>query len=138
MVGASLVSAHELNSAGLTDISVEVKSGEIVGISGLVGSGQTALLKAIFGARQGRKQGLVVNGQVAYVSGDRAGEGVFPLWSILDNIMVSSLRSVTRLGLLNRVKSRGVAQHWFDRLRFRAENVDSPITSLSGVINRRR
>ncbi|HML51182.1 MAG TPA: ATP-binding cassette domain-containing protein [Propionicimonas sp.] len=132
MVGASLVSAHELNSAGLTDISVEVKSGEIVGISGLVGSGQTALLKAIFGARQGRKQGLVVNGQVAYVSGDRAGEGVFPLWSILDNIMVSSLRSVTRLGLLNRVKSRGVAQHWFDRLRFRAENVDSPITSLSG------
>lgn len=130
--GPALVSASKLNGSGLKDVSVEVNSGEIVGVSGLVGSGQTTLLKTIFGARNGRRSNLRVNGRVAYVSGDRAGEGVFPLWSILDNILVSSMRTVNRFGLLSQARSRDVAQHWFDRLRFRAEGVDSPITSLSG------
>jgi len=130
--GRSLVTANGLSTSGLKDVNIEVKSGEVVGISGLVGSGQTTLLKTIFGGRKRRQRGLEVNGKVAYVSGDRAGEGVFPMWSILDNILVSRLRSVTRFGLLNFKASREVAQHWFDRLRFRAESVDSPITSLSG------
>ncbi|PKQ31946.1 MAG: sugar ABC transporter ATP-binding protein [Actinobacteria bacterium HGW-Actinobacteria-2] len=131
-VGAALVVANGLSSDGLSDVSASVHAGEIVGIAGLVGSGQTTLLKTIFAAGKRRRPGLDVYGKVAYVSGDRAGEGVFGLWSILDNILVSSLRSVTRFGLLDKTASRELGQRWFDRLRFRAENVDSPITSMSG------
>lgn len=127
--GPTLVSADKMSSAGLKDVSIAVRAGEVVGISGLVGSGQSALLNSIF---KGRAPGLQVNGRVAYVSGDRAGEGVFPLWSILDNILVSSLGAVTHRGLLNKKKSEALAGSWFDRLRFRAESVHSPITSLSG------
>ncbi|MCB2174329.1 MAG: ATP-binding cassette domain-containing protein [Actinomycetales bacterium] len=130
--GPVLVSASGYGVPGLTDIDLEVRAGEIVGIAGLVGSGQPTLLKSIFARRRGRVGTLRVGGQVSYVSGDRAGEGVFPLWSILDNIVVSSLRGVTRLGLVDRKRSATLAGSWFDRLRFRAESVNSPITSLSG------
>jgi ribose transport system ATP-binding protein len=101
-------------------------------VSGLVGGGQTALLHSVFRSRRRSARGLRVNGRVAYVSGDRAHEGVFPLWSILDNILISSLHDVTRLGLISAGRSREVAGGWFERLRFRAESVDAPITALSG------
>jgi ribose transport system ATP-binding protein len=130
--GPALVSVDGLTGDGLHDISMEVRAGEIVGLSGLVGSGQTALLGRIFAAGRRRVPHIGVNGRVSYVSGDRAKEGVFPLWNILDNILVSSLRGVSRMGLLNRARSRELAGTWFDRLKFRAESVHAPITSLSG------
>jgi ribose transport system ATP-binding protein len=128
----TLVVVDNLTSPGLSGVSVTAHAGEIVGLSGLVGSGQTALLKKIFAAGRGRSSRLRVDGRVAYVSGDRGGEGAFALWSILDNILVSSLTSVTHLGLVNKKKSEALAGSWFDRLRFHAESVHSPITSLSG------
>ncbi|QZN85374.1 ATP-binding cassette domain-containing protein [Cellulomonas sp. C5510] len=131
-LGPVLVAAEGFSTAELHDIHLSVRGGEIVGVSGLVGGGQTALLHEVFRARRRGPRGLRVDGRVAYVSGDRAREGVFPLWSILDNILVSNLRGVTRHGLLSRSRSREVAGGWFDRLRFRAEGVDSPITALSG------
>ena len=129
---AAIVTADSYSAPGLTDISLTVRPGEIVGVSGLVGSGQPALLRSIFHARGGRTGGLTVNGQVSYISGDRAREGIFPLWSILDNIVVSSLKGVTRAGLVNRRKAAELAGAWYDRLKFRAEGVGSPITALSG------
>ncbi|WP_084074454.1 ATP-binding cassette domain-containing protein [Demequina sp. NBRC 110052] len=130
--GTVRVRAEQYTGRGLKDVNLEVRAGEIVGISGLVGSGQPALLRSIFDARPGRDGRLRVDGDVSYVSGDRASEGVFPLWSILDNIIISSLTSVTRWGLLDRKRSAALAGAWYDRLKFRAEGVDSPITALSG------
>jgi len=131
-LGPVLVSAEKFSAPGLHDIDLSVRGGEIIGISGLVGGGQSSLLHSIFRAARRRTRGLRVAGRVAYVSGDRGREGVFPLWSILDNILVSSLGQVTRRGLLSRARSRELAGTWFDRLRFRAEGVDSPVTALSG------
>lgn len=131
-LGPVLVAAESYTAPGLHDIDLAVRGGEIVGVSGLVGGGQTALLHSIFRSRRRSPRGLKVNGRVAYVSGDRAREGVFPLWSILDNILISSLHDVTRRGLVSTGRSRQVAGSWYDRLRFRAEGVDSPITALSG------
>ena len=128
----TLVSVNGLYHSGLKDINLNVGAGEIIGISGLVGSGQTRLLKYIFASRKGRKKNIKIDGRISYVSGDRAREGVFSLWSIRDNISISSLPSVTKLGLIDNNKTRDLGQTWFDRLRFRAESVDSPITSLSG------
>jgi ribose transport system ATP-binding protein len=130
--GPVLVQAEGLTGRGLKDVTITARSGEIVGVSGLAGSGQTTLLRTVFEARRRRTRGLRVSGQVSYVSGDRAREGVFPLWSILDNILVSNLRGVTRWGLIDRARSNATAGTWFDRLRFRAESVHSPITALSG------
>ncbi|NDI16746.1 MAG: ATP-binding cassette domain-containing protein, partial [Verrucomicrobia bacterium] len=112
--------------------NLTVGQGEIVGLSGLVGSGQTTLLKRIFASKSRRRSNIKVNGRISYVSGDRAREGVFSMWSIRDNITISSLRELTKYGLVNGIKTKEIGQKWFERLSFRAESIDSPITSLSG------
>ena len=66
--------------------------GEIVGLAGLAGHGQTELLLAAFDAASRPRAGGTVKGPVALVAGDRVSDGVFPQWSIAQNIGVRSLR----------------------------------------------
>ena len=120
---------------GLYNINMYVNCGEIVGISGLAGSGQTQLLNLLFDARkyQGKeKKGVLLNSSVSYVSGDRASEGVFHLWDILDNTVIGNLDQVKNGMFLSRKKSEELAQTWYDKLKFKAEGIHSPIMSLSG------
>lgn len=131
-----IVEIKGLQTESLNDIYLQVKKGEILGISGLVGSGQTELLNAIFKAgNQNHRIGkspISINGSVSYVSGDRAKEGVFPLWDIADNILTANLKQVKKGLLLDQKKAEGIAQHWYDKLKFKAEGIHSPIMSLSG------
>jgi ribose transport system ATP-binding protein len=130
--GEVLVSVKNLCLDGLRDVCFEARSGEIVGISGLAGSGQTTLLQSIFSAGRKKMKQVQVKGKLSYISGDRAREGIFHLWSIFDNILVSSLDRVKSLGLINKSKSEQLAGSWYEKLKFKAESVHSPITSLSG------
>lgn len=129
------VEISNLNTRNLHNINMYVNKGEILGISGLVGSGQTELLNEIF--EKGHKKTLKneevnISGSVSYVSGDRAKEGVFPLWSIQDNINISSLNSIVKGGFLDKAESDNLAQYWYDKLKFKANGIKSPIMSLSG------
>lgn len=134
--GSVLVELKGAGGKNLRNINMHVNQGEIVGVSGLVGSGQTELLNLIFSAGKrrgaGRNRAVRLSGTIAYVSGDRAKEGVFPLWDIADNILAANLDQVKSGLLLDRKKSQDLAQHWYDKLKFRAEGVHSPIMSLSG------
>ena len=67
--------------------------GEIIGLAGLAGHGQTELLLAIFDAARRRTPGVEVTAPVALVAGDRQTDGIFPLWSIAENIGIRSLRA---------------------------------------------
>ncbi len=120
---------------GLYNINMHVNRGEIVGISGLVGSGQTALLNLLYDSKKYKgkeKKGVVLNTSVSYVSGDRAKEGVFHLWDIFDNTIIGNLDQVKTGVFLDKKKSEGLAQTWYDKLKFKAEGIHSPIMSLSG------
>ncbi|MBP8640149.1 MAG: ATP-binding cassette domain-containing protein [Oscillospiraceae bacterium] len=131
--GECIVEVSNLNTKNLSNINMNLKKGEILGISGLAGSGQPDLLNTIFDANKNSHHNSVkIKGSVSYVSGDRAKEGVFQLWSIKDNILIANLRQVQRGLFLDRQKSTELAQHWYDKLKFKAEGVDSQITSLSG------
>lgn len=137
-VGQNLGKAVEIShysGKGLYDIEMHVDKGEILGISGLVGSGQTELLNLIFDARKylgQQKNGVLVNSTIAYVSGDRAKEGVFHLWDIADNTLIANLNNVMSGLFLNKKKEEELAQTWYDKLKFKAEGIHSPIMSLSG------
>ncbi|WP_180272789.1 ATP-binding cassette domain-containing protein [Konateibacter massiliensis] len=135
-VEETILKMQNVTTNSLFDINMEVKRGEIVGISGLVGSGQTQLLNAIFetGKRIGKdnKNGIRLDTTVAYVSGDRAKEGIFSLWDIHNNIMISNLDQVKKGLFLNKEKAEALTTHWYDKLKFRAEGIHSPIMSLSG------
>lgn len=109
-----------------------VHAGEIIGLAGLDGHGQRALLLRIFAAAGRRSRDIAVEGKVAYVSGDRQAEGVFPLWSIAQNVTVGTLRELARWGFLGRARERALAERWRQRLAIRAPDVDEPIMSLSG------
>jgi ribose transport system ATP-binding protein len=125
---------EHLSTDALHDISLHVRKGEIVGISGLAGAGQTELIREVFRAsrRRLRRPGIRLEAGVSYVSGDRHNEGIFPLWDIADNILISSLSKVTRRGLISMSHYMALAKLWFDKLKFTANGVLDDITSLSG------
>ena len=127
------LSIHGLSTEGLHDINLHVRKGEIVGISGLQGAGQTELIKSVFRASRGtRSPGVRLEADVAYASGDRHNEGIFPLWDIADNTVISSLDRVTRFGLVYTGKVVALAKYWYEKLKIRARGVRDSITSLSG------
>ena len=129
----NVVEIKNLNTDKLHDIDMYVKKGEIIGISGLTGSGQKDLLLEIFNVAKGAKNPAIsMRTRVSYVSGDRNAEGLFPLWNIADNTLISSLDQVTTHHLIDKKKSNKLAQFWYDKLKFIANGTQDDITSLSG------
>ncbi len=106
------------------------REGEIVGLAGLAGHGQTDLLLAAFDAASRRGSG--VDGPVALVAGDRVSDGVFPDWSIAHNIGVRSLRQLRVGPLISPKRERDLAEAWRAKIGIRTPDVDNLILSLSG------
>jgi ribose transport system ATP-binding protein len=137
-VGAShrtpdpVVTLTRAQTLALHGISLEVGHGEIVGLAGLEGSGQREVLRSVFAARNARSGAIRVNGEVAFVSGDRLAEGIFPLWSINENIAISGLKRLSRWGFVSIERMREATLSWFRRLQVHATDGSDPITSLSG------
>jgi ribose transport system ATP-binding protein len=112
---------------------VAVHAGEVVGLAGLDGHGQRkALLEAFAATRTGGNEAARVHGTVAYVSGDRHGEGLFPLWSVGRNLTIGSMARLARNGWLSRQTELAEATHWRDRFAIKTRDVEEPILSLSG------
>ncbi len=114
------------------EVPIEVRAGEVVGLAGLAGHGQRRALQAIFAAAGRRTAHLEVQGSVAYVSGDRQTDGVFPLWSVGENTTISLLARVARLGVVDGRRAREIAETWWRRLAIRSPSVETPIMALSG------
>lgn len=133
----------------LHEASFELRRGEILGIAGLLGSGRTELVRAIYGldtpasgtvnvhgrdaaARDANPRRRVREG-VGYLSEDRAGEGLALPLSITDNLCATRpLLSVPRIGLLDVARQRDRARHWIHELRVRALGPAQAVRSLSG------
>jgi ribose transport system ATP-binding protein len=109
-----------------------VGEGEVVGLAGLDGHGQRDLLHRIFLNRPRSAERIVTNGQLAYVSGDRQREGVFPLWSIGRNITIGLLRILSAWGLLRPSAELRIGNEWREQIGIRTPDIQLPILSLSG------
>jgi ribose transport system ATP-binding protein len=123
--------SREANGA---DQELTFGAGEIIGLAGLDGNGQRPFLHALrrAGRRRTAGDGVAVAVDPGFVSGDRRGEGVFPLWSVLENIVIGA--SVNR-GLLDRVSAREerrAVEPWLNRLRIAEARLGSNILDLSG------
>ncbi|SHG77445.1 ribose transport system ATP-binding protein [Kaistia soli DSM 19436] len=106
--------------------------GEIVGLAGLGGQGQSEMLIRIFDAARHRAPGITVEGGSALVAGDRQTDGVFPLWSIAENITITSLKRLRSGILIDRDKTDAMADDWRSRIGIRTPDMHNPILSLSG------
>ncbi len=126
------VRASGLAGNGLDGLSVEFKGGELIGLAGLEGSGQREFLRALFFSRGRRAAAVEKSGRMAYVTGDRKKEGIFPLWSVSDNM---SIAEINKASLFGRLDVRGLSEkvsRWFESLSVRAPSARTPILSLSG------
>jgi len=114
------------------DVELVAREGEIIGLSGLAGHGQTDLLLAVFGAAEHRTTGIEVTAPVALVAGDRQSDGIFPLASIAQNIGIRSLARLRSGLLISARREAELARFWQDRIRIRTPSMDNNILSLSG------
>ena len=108
------------------------REGEVVGLAGLAGHGQTDLLLATFSAASRPRAGATVSAPVALVAGDRQSDGVFPGWSIAHNIGVRSLKKLRAGPLLSPRLEDELADAWRERIKIRTPDVHNNILSLSG------
>ncbi len=108
------------------------REGEIIGLAGLAGHGQTDLLLAIFAAAGHRVSGIAVSAPVALVAGDRQADGIFPLTTIAQNIGIRSLKRLRNGLLVSARREAELARFWQQRIGIRAPSMDDNILSLSG------
>ncbi len=109
----------------------EAYEGEIIGLAGLGGHGQTDMLVELY---LSRSNDWMPGGsdQVAFVAGDRALNGILPLWSILKNLSVASLSGMISRGMVDRRAEDTLGQTWKRRIEIRTPDTANPILSLSG------
>jgi ribose transport system ATP-binding protein len=106
--------------------------GEVIGLAGLAGHGQTEALLAIFSGATRARAGVEVTATVALVAGDRQADGIFPLWSIAENIGVRSLRRLSQGLLISRRREQALANFWRDKIKIRTPDIRNNILTLSG------
>ncbi len=133
-------------ASGVHDVSLEVRSGEILGLAGLVGAGRTELARVLFGitpADAGTirlrdrlvsvpSPGRAVELGIAYVPEDRRRHGVIPEMSVAANATLATLRAIASFGMIDFAKERSVASEYVQRLGIKTPSVDSPVGNLSG------
>ena len=132
----------------LKDASFDLRRGEILGIAGLMGSGRTPLLRAIFGLEPPASGTIVVNKAalppgrstpairliegVGYLSEDRKGEGLTLNQSLADNVTVTKFDTCSRWGWLDLRAQRRQAEKLVNALKIKTHSAQQPVGSLSG------
>lgn len=129
------------------DVTFSVAKGQILGITGILGSGRTELALALFGIKKANAGCVKINGKevvldspsvamenkIGYVPEDRLTEGLFLQRSIGDNIAISEIDNMTnKLGLLQHKKVDEVVKRWVNELSIGTPNPDNACNTLSG------
>ncbi len=122
----------DTRSTGADDTRLTVHEGEIVGLAGLAGQGQTDTLIEVFEASHGKTNRVSIDKEAGFVAGDRQTDGIFPLWSIVKNTTVSSLRQMLDRLLIDAGKEAQLGSEWKDRIGIRTPDMNNNILSLSG------
>ena len=144
--GEAVFEAKGLSGEKFQDVSFQVRSGEILGVAGLVGAGRTELAQAIFGLdpicagemKLGQKQVSIKNPRCAIDQGiillpeDRRVSGLVGLRSIKENISLPNLRRFAPGVLLNTRREAKESADMFERLRIKANGILSAVSNLSG------
>jgi ribose transport system ATP-binding protein len=140
-----LLAVSGLRGERFGPIDLEVEKGEILGIAGAEGNGQTQFLRALAGVERATgsascngnaldtKSPLsALRAGVLLLSGDRTGESLFPVLSVRANTTIQILRPLGRLGFLRRRRERRTVHELVRRLRIRMASIEQPVMSLSG------
>jgi simple sugar transport system ATP-binding protein len=128
------------------DVTFEVKPGEILGLTGLLGSGRSELAVSLSGKTPPVSGQVLLAGKsiaprtvleaqalgIGYIPEDRLNEGLFLEQEIFDNILIANLWRRTRAGLLDFRQIREDGQGYIKQLNIKAPDGKAPVQTLSG------
>ncbi|MFJ5259775.1 sugar ABC transporter ATP-binding protein [Streptomyces sp. NPDC088387] len=145
--GEVALSVRRLTREGVfTDVSFEVRRGEIVCLAGLVGAGRTEVARAVFGIDRPDAGDVEVEGRrlaggapsaamaagLALVPEDRRAQGLVMNMSIERNIGLTGLRTTVRAGFMDPAAERGRSRDWAVRLQVKYARIADAVATLSG------
>jgi rhamnose transport system ATP-binding protein len=145
--GERVLQVSRLTREGVfTDISFDVRAGEIVAMSGLVGAGRSEVARAIFGIDSYDAGSVTVHGRplrkssptsamaagVGFVPEDRRQQGLVMDMSVQQNMALASLSRLRHLGLISARSERNFAADWALKLRVKFGRLTDPVSPLSG------
>ncbi len=146
-IGDVLLDVQHLTREGVfKDISFQLRRGEILGFSGLVGAGRTEVARVLFGIDRGDAGEIRINKDLvhitspqvamryglAYVPEDRRQQGLVMDFSIAANITLPILQRFSRFGVVDRQRERETATNYSQQLRIRSAGIDQLVKALSG------
>lgn len=147
-IGDVVLKVENLGQSGVfEEISFELRKGEILGFSGLMGSGRTEVMNALFGITQPTSGSIYINGEelgkpkprkaiskgIGYVTEDRKGNGLVLEMSVYDNTILPSLDKLSnKIGAVNRKQSMKVAEEYKEKLNIKTPSMQQMVKQLSG------
>jgi ribose transport system ATP-binding protein len=141
-----------LRAEGLTrngvfhDVSFHVNSGEILGVSGLVGSGRTEIMRALFGVDRLDAGAVYIDGRqvhihspqdairegLGFVTEDRKKYGLVLSLSVGQNITLSNLSFVSKSGIIKLSSERGISDQYISKMNIKTPSANQLVKNLSG------
>lgn len=144
--GEPILEANELGGVGFSGVNFSVRSGEIVGLTGVEGQGQREFLRALAGVGSQNSGTIRINGEVfprdnataarakgiGFVPEDRHIEGLFLPLSIRENLGLGIFQRISSWGIIDRNRDRSISNDIATGLGIKAASVETPVSALSG------
>jgi len=145
-VGEMILEVEDINTKLLKNVHFNLKKGEILGFVGLVGSGRTETVRALFGADKVKNKSIQIDGKsvsinnpidaikngLAMVPEDRKIQGLLLQFSVDKNISLASLGEITYYGFINEKEERDISERQIKALNVKTPSGKTRIQLLSG------
>jgi len=145
-IGETVMEVEDLSAAGFSSVSFKLRKGEILGIFGLLGSGRTSLVKALFGANKVKSGKIIINGKqinikspnaarnekIGLVPLDRKLEGLALIMGVKENITLANIEDLGKSFLIARTLERAKASKWVKEVGIKTPTLEQEVNSLSG------
>jgi len=130
----------EAAGPNLEPLSIDLSAGEIVGLAGVIGSGRERILPTLFGLEGSASWGGAplrsprdaIRRGIVLVPSDRKTQGLVLDLSVQENVSLSTLPRLQRLGFMDARRERAQTRHWIERLSLRPPHPHKPVFELSG------
>lgn len=146
VLGEVVLEAKGVTTDKVEGISFQLHKGEILGVAGLVGSGRTEMVRALYGLDKLKSGSVEIGGRPIRLRSpadavkhgmflapeDRKGEALFLIRSIRENVTLSNFGRMAKGGFINDQHERDYIETLRTELRIKADTIESPVNTLSG------
>lgn len=144
--GDVVFEAKEITTKAVENINLQVKSGEILGIYGLMGAGREEMAETFFGLHHITGGSMYMKGQkikvenpreaiaqgIAYVPAERKSDALILIQTVRENTTMASLDKITKNGLISRAEETRITKKWIEKFGVKTPTGETVIENLSG------